>query len=252
MRWNETEVADLADKTPQWEGRLIYKPPKSKKEKSAFASVISLGSSSSDQNQDRWFRLRGNLLFYFRLSVNGGRPSLGTAPLGVLVLENYQVQLEGFETPYAFSIIYANQDKKHIFVASCQRHAQQWVQALTGASYQELREKLINLQITLRQKTNQDPLRGTNFDSNPLFSPPDPCLDALEDMFDSVGNNPGGSPPKAKPRKAKMKSSFQSHVVENWENHSPHDKSELYEEENFNSSGPSFKSHVPTANLIDL
>ena len=45
------------------------------------------------------------------------------------------------------------------------------IAALQDASYQGLRDRLINLQITLRQKTNIDPLRGTGFETNPLFSP---------------------------------------------------------------------------------
>ena len=45
------------------------------------------------------------------------------------------------------------------------------IAALQEASYQGLRDRLINLQITLRQKTNIDPLRGTGFETNPLFSP---------------------------------------------------------------------------------
>jgi hypothetical protein len=62
---------------------------------------------------------------------------LGTSPLGVLVLENYHVQPEGFETPNAFSIIFADEngsDKKHLFIASCERHAKQWLTTLKATA----------------------------------------------------------------------------------------------------------------------
>ena len=49
---------------------------------------------------------------------------------------------------------------QHFFTAENERRAKQWVSELKKASYQTLREKLINLQIILRQKTSCDPLRG--------------------------------------------------------------------------------------------
>ena len=86
-------------------------------------------------------------------------------PLGVLILERFHVQPEGFESASAFSIIFDNDSgpKQHLFVAENERRAKQWQTALKNASYQYLREKLINLQITLRQKTGCDPLRGEIF-----------------------------------------------------------------------------------------
>ena len=87
-------------------------------------------------------------------------------------------------------------------------------------------------------------------------------FNGFEDNFIDM---PTGPPPKPKPRKAKAgkASTFQSHVMENWETHSPHGenvgKSSLpppESEENSKSvqKKPSFKSHaqVPTGNLLDL
>jgi hypothetical protein len=46
---------------------------------------------SSPEYKDRWFRLRGNVLFYWRINSNSGpgseRPSPGTDPMGMLLLE---------------------------------------------------------------------------------------------------------------------------------------------------------------------
>lgn len=71
-----------------------------------------------------------------------------------------------------------------------------------------------------------------------------------------------GPPPKPKPRKAKSNktSTFQSHVMENWETHSPvHGNStlsppEIEEKSKSAQKRPSFKSHaqVPTGDLIDF
>lgn len=254
MRWNEAEIASLAwDPNWTWEGKLTYKPPKSSK-----TPKLGIFQTSSEESRERWCRLRANFLFYFRLSQNGGRPALASEPMGILVLENFHVQPESFENPNAFSIIFKEEngpdkiDKKHLFTASNERDSKQWQNALKGISYRELRDKLVNLQILLRQKTNSDPLKGTAFECNPLFCPLETKVESI--FFDDKG------PPKPKPRKPKShaKSSFQSHVVENWESHSPHNKNENSEENQEENpkfkdqKKPSFQSHVPTANLIDF
>lgn len=242
MRWNEGEVCALAQQTPSWEGKLLHRLPVSKG--SGVLSGI-WSSSTSTEPRERWFKLRANCLFYYRLNPNNvtGRPAVGTEPLGVLVLETFHVQPEGFETPNAFSIIFAEAsgDKHHYFVAENPRHVKQWVSALKNASYQGLRDRLVNLQISLRQKTGCDPLLGTAFENNPLFSAP---------MSDAP--MPFSEPPVPKPRKPKQRSTFQSHVVENWETFSPHNDSDDDDEENGHLKKPSFQSHVPTANLLDL
>ena len=92
MRFNDQEVAQLAQQPPEWEGRLSYRPPT--KSRGPFAS-------GSGDPRDRWFRLRTNCLFYFRLSPLGGRPPVGAEPLGVLVLERFHVQVTRFEQNYA-------------------------------------------------------------------------------------------------------------------------------------------------------
>ena len=139
MRWNEQEVSQLAQQTPEWEGRLNYRPPT--KSRGPF-------SSSSSDPRDRWFRLRANCLFYFRLSAMSGRPPLGAEPMGVLILERFHVQKEGFESGNvnSFSIIFSDEPgKKHIFIAETERHARQWEMALKRGSYQKMREHLVKL-----------------------------------------------------------------------------------------------------------
>jgi len=249
MRYNERELMQFAQTQANWEGKLKYKPPKSKNASKSLVAGI-LGGSGSEDDRDRWFKLRANCLFYFRLSQNGGRPPLGADPLGCLILERFHVQTEGFETQNAFSIIFADDgaEKKHYFVAENERHVKQWVTALKTASYQELRTRLVNLQILLREKTNCDPLRGTHFESNPLF-----CPTATEARVAFSPVEAGGVPPKPKPRKPKKdKNTFKSHVVENWESHSPHKLNSEDESERVTEAKPTFQSHVPTGNLINF
>ena len=132
MRYNENElVAELAFRTPDWEGKLTYKPPK---------SSGGFGSRGSDF-KERWFRLKANCLFYWRMP-NGneeGRPSppsSGTDPMGCIILEGSHVQQEGFATQsvHAFSIVFADEpERKHLFLAETARHVMQWVSVLKKA-----------------------------------------------------------------------------------------------------------------------
>ena len=73
MRWNEGEVAQLSQQTATWEGKLFHKPPKSK----SSHTFWSTSGSGVNEPRDRWFRLRANCLFYFRINNGGGRPPLG-------------------------------------------------------------------------------------------------------------------------------------------------------------------------------
>lgn len=252
MRWNENEVASLAQQTPQWEGKLVYKAPKSK---SALSGIFQTSSSSDyEESRERYFKLRANCLFYYRIPSTSKVPPLASDPMGVLILEHYHVQGEGFETANSFSLIFKDDPlKKHLFVADSPLRCKQWVTALQEASYARLRDRLVHLQIILRQKTNHDPLLGSAFESNPLFALPAQQANpssSINALFDFEDN---GKPPKAKPRRLK-KSNFQSHVMENWENHSPHNSQFEEEQVKEENQRASFKSHVqvPTANLIDF
>ena len=85
MRWNEPEVAQLAKLQADWEGILIYKPPPEKNSLKFFAS------NSQNERRERWFRLKHNCLFYFRLQDGRRRPPLGSEPMGVLILGNWTI-----------------------------------------------------------------------------------------------------------------------------------------------------------------
>ena len=70
------------------------------------------------------------------LHPSSAKPSLGSEPLGVLILEASHAQQEGFtaESAHAFSVIF-DDGSKHIFLAESARHVQQWLSALKKARY---------------------------------------------------------------------------------------------------------------------
>ena len=126
MRFNTNEISRLSQEVPDWEGKLYYLPPEKTSQssliKSGARSAAKLGnglvksiagvgvtghvypppsslkSSQINNGRERWFRIKANLLFYFRLTPEGRKPPLpGTEPLGVFILEHFHVQKEGFE-----------------------------------------------------------------------------------------------------------------------------------------------------------
>merc|ERR1719186_1024198 len=87
------------------------------------------------------------------------------------------------------------EEKKHNFVTDSARSVSQWVEALRESSYTQRRERLILLQIKLRNKTGIDPLLGTNLENNPVYSP---ATTSLPNSPDHIGNLSG--PPQPAPR----------------------------------------------------
>ena len=281
MRWNEAEVAAMAQKSPevrksrvnkgmqiqlavvvfQWEGKLLYKAPASSHRGLAAAVAKASsggGGNSGDEYKERWFRLKANCLFYWKTF----RPSFGTEPLGVLVLEGCHVQQEGFVTSastsssvvHAFSIFYGDDGhaKKHLFICDNQRHLQQWISAIRRGSYEHLRQKLIGLQIRILNKSGKDPLIGTGFEKNPIYNTSLPITRRSAPPPPTTATDP-----RPKPRKAK--STFRSHVTESWESHNHHlgaaDGDVEEAEEVSTRRKPTFQSHVknvPEGNLIDF
>lgn len=247
MKWNEGEMAALlAAKPPDWEGRLTYKPPKSS---STF--------SKQTGYKERYFKLLGNLLFCLRM-IPGGQAEVSD-PVMVLLMENFTVAKEEIQELHSFSVTFRdeeNHEKKHCFVAESARSVTQWIEALQLASYQSSRERLILLQIKIRNRTGKDPLQGTNLEANPVYN-----LGRYNTMR-TAHLSPGphqpqapSTPPQPAPRtKTKAKSAgFTSHLgVEHWGDESESDREEKREKSVNVKKKASFKSHVPTGKLVDL
>lgn len=85
--------------------------------------------------KERWFKLRGNLFFYFRINEFGQIDD--KQPAGVFILENGHVQLESTlgGIPFAFSIVFRDEpERKHIFSGRSEAHVFQWVATLKKAT----------------------------------------------------------------------------------------------------------------------
>lgn len=141
MRYNEKELMVIANGNADKEGRLHHRCP-------GFRETY----------KERWFKLRGNLLFYFRLNEYGA--VYEKEPVGVLVVENCRVQHEPYsDLPFAFSITFADElDKRHYFSCITQRHCDNWINLIREASYEYQREKLHRIQSKILELTGTDPL----------------------------------------------------------------------------------------------
>ncbi|XP_071454887.1 pleckstrin homology domain-containing family J member 1-like [Hetaerina americana] len=143
MRFSGRELAQAWEKTPTLEGRLNYRPPG--------------GNFGQSGYKERWFRLRCNLLFYFRISETG---KVESEPSGLFVLENSSIQLEQSSSiPFVFSIIFKDEpNKKHLFSGRSDSNIQGWVDALKQCSYEYLRSQMKVLRKKVTVKTGKDPL----------------------------------------------------------------------------------------------
>lgn len=108
--------------------------------------------------KERWFKLKGNLLFYFRLNEYGG--VYETEPVGVFVMECCKIQHEpSAEHAFAFSIAFSDDaERKHLFTCTTQKHCDEWVSCLQQASYEYQRGRLIYMQQKILELTGRDPL----------------------------------------------------------------------------------------------
>lgn len=107
-----------------------------------------------------WFRLRGNLLFYFKVNELGSPES---EPKRIMVLERCKIQHEPFaEKPSTFSIAFQNDstEKKHLFSSPSKAQSEEWVALLRKASYEQLRATLTILHAQILKLTGSDPMEA--------------------------------------------------------------------------------------------
>jgi hypothetical protein len=138
MRFNDKELTEYANGTGDKEGRMYHKYIR-------------------DGYKERWFKLKGNLLFYYRVNEYGGIHS--KEPVGLFVVEDCSIQTEDNSSlPFAFSITFTCDPRKHYFGCSNQVTCDDWVKLLKAASYQTLKRKLYDMQTRLLNMTGVDPL----------------------------------------------------------------------------------------------
>lgn len=140
MKFNERELAEASSGPADLEGRLNHK----RAHKAVF--------------KEKWFKLRCNLLFYFNINEFGKIDK--KQPAGVIVLENYSINLDNVsEGIFAFSIAFRDEhEKRHVLSGRSECQIEEWVNALKQASYEYWRSRLIMLQEKLCKKTGKDPL----------------------------------------------------------------------------------------------
>ncbi|XP_017890050.1 pleckstrin homology domain-containing family J member 1-like isoform X1 [Ceratina calcarata] len=146
MKFNEKELAEASSGPADIEGRLNHK-------RAHKSVIIILGF------KEKWFKLRYNLLFYFNINELGQIDD--RQPAGVIILENYSINLDAGTTEgvFAFSIAFRDEyEKRHVLSGRSESQVEKWVNALKQASYEYWRFRLIMLQEKLLKITGKDPL----------------------------------------------------------------------------------------------
>ncbi|KAL5239924.1 hypothetical protein ACI65C_007334 [Semiaphis heraclei] len=145
MRFNNKEMVHISHSNPVLEGRMSY-------------AKMSNGYTSKGF-KERWFRLKYNLLFYFK--INGfGQVDLHQ-PAGVFVLENSIVRLENNMpgTLFSFSLSFKDEpDKKYIISSQSEDHVHQWIKCIQSSTYEYMRTRMTSIQKKIVELTGRDPL----------------------------------------------------------------------------------------------
>ncbi|KAG8454749.1 hypothetical protein GDO86_001103 [Hymenochirus boettgeri] len=131
MRYNEKELLSLSKQRAEKADELNMRGPKK-------GSVL----------KKRLVKLVVNFLFYFRTDEE--------EPVGALLLEHCRVLKENEK---GFSIYFIDEpEKKYVFECSSQEQREEWVEALTNASYEFMRRSLLFYRNEILKMTGKDPL----------------------------------------------------------------------------------------------
>ncbi|KAM4051376.1 pleckstrin homology domain-containing family J member 1 isoform 2-T2 [Anomaloglossus baeobatrachus] len=131
MRYNEKELLSLSRQRAEQAAELQMRGPKK-------GSVL----------KKRLVKLVVNFLFYFRADEE--------EPIGALLLEHCIVKKEE-EKSFLISFI-DEPDRKYTFECSSQEQRDEWVEALTNASYEFMRKSLLFYRNEILKISGKDPL----------------------------------------------------------------------------------------------
>ncbi|XP_063770861.1 pleckstrin homology domain-containing family J member 1 isoform X2 [Pseudophryne corroboree] len=148
MRFNEKELLSLSRQRAEKAAELSMRAPKK-------GSVL----------KKRLVKLVVNFLFYFRADEE--------EPIGALLLEHCRVMKEKEK---GFSINFIDEpDRKYIFECNSREQCEEWVEALTNASYEFMRRSLLFYRNEILKMTGKDPLEqyGISDESRFQLEPPD-------------------------------------------------------------------------------
>ncbi|CAH3021774.1 unnamed protein product [Porites evermanni] len=145
MRFNQKELAFIATRTDipfDKEGVLWLK----EKEGHFW--------QRNEVYTERWFRLRGNLLFYFKTKDKNSDPA------GAIVLERCRVLKDSSpQKKHGFTIVFDEDDTQRYHLnGKSTKETDEWMEKIRNASYESLRNKLLSLRKQLMEITGKDPL----------------------------------------------------------------------------------------------
>ncbi|ESP02136.1 hypothetical protein LOTGIDRAFT_230548 [Lottia gigantea] len=144
MRFNSKELVHMAQNGVNFdkEGVLLMKERQDTLLKKREAYV------------ERYFRLKGNLLFYFK-----NKDSIQKSePLGLMILERCTVELESKEEiPNAFVMVFEGENNVFKFAGVSEDDRDDWIKSLHIASYECLKMQLESLTDQLQGKTGSNP-----------------------------------------------------------------------------------------------
>ncbi|CAN8006870.1 unnamed protein product, partial [Ixodes hexagonus] len=152
MRFNAKEISAVASQPSykfEKEGVLFIK----ERQEGLFRR--------SDVYTERWCRLRGNLLFYYKSKDQC------SDPFGVIVLEQYTVK-DGPITGalYCFSLAFGSEDQGLQMAAGCAGERESWMGVLRGASYECVRLQVHMLRSKLHSRQRDSCFSGKCFSSS--------------------------------------------------------------------------------------
>lgn len=169
MRFNKQELQTLATQPSQKfdkEGVLFIRERQEgffrrterkdrdckKGKRSKGLRELSCYSGTSKVNFERWCRLRGNLLFYFKSRDQWSEP------LGVVILEQCTIKIDtpSTEGPFGFSLVFEGGVSQHI-AAHTEQERDAWLEAIQLGSYESMRSQLLQLQQRLELQRGHDP-----------------------------------------------------------------------------------------------
>ncbi|XP_029649468.2 inositol polyphosphate-4-phosphatase type I A isoform X2 [Octopus sinensis] len=144
---------------------------------------------------ERFCRLKGNMLFYFK-----SKEFTNTDPLGVLIIERCTVELDtDDDNLHGFMLVYEGDENPVHFATRTEEQRDQWIQTLHIASYECLKMQLQSLREQLVSKTGHDPLDRMPQQDTCSTNPPDlsgeePCVEICIAAKD-LPNDRTGQPP---------------------------------------------------------
>ncbi|KAF6215834.1 hypothetical protein GE061_000169 [Apolygus lucorum] len=128
MRFNERQICLLAQQTPDLEDRLYLKKK-------------SPGSFKKEVFKHRWFKLKYNMLFHFKIAETG---QVSEEPDGVIFLADCVARAEyDGGAPFTLSLTFGGCFDRILILATRDQEAlTKWITAINNASYDLLRQRV--------------------------------------------------------------------------------------------------------------